>query len=179
MRGAKSSPGAFKPMALSVDDQAAGAKSRLVHISLLNLNLRFMENWRSAQVHSGGASLDHESLMILMAVIVISSERVLRTDLDPELQTFTRQLPASKVGKVNFSSIAAATAINRETVRRRVNNLEKAGWLRRDKDGIRTVQGVMPYEVLLKIIGAQLDALTRTVNQLAKLGILLPQQGHR
>ena len=37
----------------------------------------------------------------------------------------------------------------------------------------------MPYEVLLKIIGAQLDALTRTVNQLAKLGILLPQQGHR
>ena len=61
-------------MALSVDDQAAGAKSRLVHISLLNLNLRFMENWRSAQVHSGGASLDHELLMILMAVIVISSE---------------------------------------------------------------------------------------------------------
>ena len=37
----------------------------------------------------------------------------------------------------------------------------------------------MPYEVLIKVIGAQLDALTRTVNQLAKLGILSPQQGRR
>ena len=40
--------------------------------------------------------------MIVMAVIVISSERILRTDLDPELKTFARQLPASKVGEGEF-----------------------------------------------------------------------------
>jgi DNA-binding IclR family transcriptional regulator len=117
--------------------------------------------------------------MIVMAIIVIGAERVLRADLESDLQTLAQQLPASKVGKVNLSSIAAATAINRETVRRKVNKLQKAGWIRRDKDGIRTVQGVMPLDVLLNIIGAQLDALARTVNQLAKLGVLSPQQGHR
>lgn len=179
MCGANPGPDTFIPMALSVDNDAARAKSRFVHIALLNLNLRFMENWRSAQIHSGGPPLDHESLMIVMAIVVISAERVLRTDLDPDLQTLAQQLPASKVGKVNLSSIAAATAINRETVRRRVNNLQRAGWVHRDKDGIRTVQGVMPFEVLLNIIGAQLDALTRTVNQLAKLGVLSPRPGHR
>lgn len=167
--------GALDPMALTVDTEAAAAKSRLAHIALLNLNLRFMENWRSVQIHSGRAALDYESLMILMATIVISAERVLRTNLESDLQTLAQQLPTSKVGKVNISSIAAATAINRETVRRKVINLQKAGWLVRDKGGIRTVPGVIPYEILRGVIGAQLDALTRTVNQLVKLEVLSPR----
>jgi len=166
-------------MALTVDNEATVAKSRLVHIALLNLNLRFMENWRSAQIASGRSVLDYESLMILMAIIVISGERVLRTELESDLQSLAQQLPTSKVGKVNISSVAAATAINRETVRRKVNNLEKTGWLVRDKDGILTVHGVIPYEVLREIVGAQLDALTRTVNQLAKLNVLSPSQRRR
>ena len=174
MSGAKSGPRAFGPMALLVDNEAAEAKSRLIHIALLNLNLRFMENWRSAQIDSDKAVLDYESLMILMAIIVISAERILRTELESDLQTLAQQLPTSRIGKVNLSSIAAATAINRETVRRKVISLQKAGWVLRDKDGIRTVQGVIPYEVLRNVIGAQLDALTRTANQLAKLGVLSP-----
>lgn len=159
-------------MAVSVEEEAAEAKSRLVHVALLNLNLRFMENWRSAQIHSGSPVLDYESLMILMAVIVISAERVLRANLETDLQSLAQQLPASDVRKVNLSSIAAATAINRETVRRKVSKLEEAGWLMRDKDGIKTVQGSIPYDVLRGIIRAQLDALTRTVNQLANLEVL-------
>jgi hypothetical protein len=125
-------------MVLSVDKETAGAKSRLVHISLLDLNLRFMENWRSGQIASAGKALDYESLMILMAVIVISAERLLRTELDPELQTLERRIPQQRIGSANLSSIAAATAINRETVRRKVNNLQKAGLLLRDKDGVAT-----------------------------------------
>lgn len=159
-------------MVISVDDEEVGAKSRLVHISLLNLNLRFMENWRSAQIAADRSVLDYESLMILMAIIVIGAERVLRSELEPELQTLERRLPQDRVGKVNFSSIAAATAINRETVRRKVNNLQEAGWVTRDKEGIRTVQGVIPYEDIRNILGAQLDAFTRTVNQLAKFGVI-------
>ena len=163
-------------MFLAIDSDATEAKSRLVHIALLNLNLRFMENWRTAQTHSGDPALDYESLMILMAIIVIGAERVFRAELESEMQTLAQQLPRSRVGKVNLSSIAAATAINRETVRRKVNNLQEAGWVVRDKDGIRTVPGVIPYDVLRTVIGSQLDALTRTVNQLAKLDVLAVKQ---
>lgn len=176
---AKFGAGALDLVALSVDHEATGAKSRLVHIALLNLNLRFMENWRSAQIDTGRPALDYDSLMILMAIIVIGGERVLRTELDADLQTLAQQLPTSKVGRVNISSIAGATAINRETVRRKINNLQEAGWIIRDKDSIRTVQGVIPFEVLRDIITAQLDALTRTVNQLAKLNVLTQKQRHR
>lgn len=163
-------------MRLLVDNEALETKSRLVHIALLNLNLRFMENWRSAQI---GSEFDYESLMIVMAIIVISAEKVLRTELEPDLQTLAQQLPKSKVGKVNLSSIAAATAINRETVRRKVNNLQQAGWVVRDEEGIRMVQGIIPYDVIRSIIGAQLDALTRMVNQLGKIGVLSSTQRHR
>ncbi len=160
------------PMPLSVDNEVLETKSRLAHLALLNLNLRFMENWRSAQLASTGSTLDYESLMILMAIIVISAEKVLRTELEPDLQTLARQLPKSTVGKVNLSSIAAATEINRETVRRKVNSLQKAAWVIRDKEGVRIVPGVIPYDVIRNIIGAQLDALTRMVNQLTKMGVL-------
>ena len=50
--------------------------------------------------------------------------------------------------------------------------LEDAGWVLRGKEGIRPVPGVIPCEALRNIIGAQLDALTRTANQLDKLGEL-------
>lgn len=179
MSRAKFTSDAANSVSLCVDNDAAKAKSRLAHVALLNLNLRFMENWRTAQIAAGQAVLDYESLMIVMAIIVISAETILRTDLESDLHSLTQPLPASKVRKVNVSSIAAATAINRETVRRKVNNLERAGWLVRTRDGIRTVQGVIPFEVLHDIIGAQLDALTRTVNHLAKLKILSPNQLQR
>lgn len=177
--GVKADPGTCRSLRLTVDNEALETKSRLVHIALLNLNLRFMENWRSAQLASVSSEFDYESLMILMAIIVISAEKVLRTELEPDLQTLARQLPKSRIGKVNLSSIAAATAINRETVRRKVNNLQKAGWVLRDKEGIRTVQGVIHYDVVRGIIGAQLDALTRMVNQLTKIGVLSSSDRHR
>lgn len=172
----KSLPNASHNVSLRVDDDALGAKSRLAHVALLNLNLRFMENWRAAQIDATGATLDYESLMILMAILVISAEKILRTELEPDLQTLARQLPKSNVGKVNLSSIAAATAINRETVRRKVNKLQKDGWVVRDADGIRTVQGVIPYEIVRNLIGAQLDALTRMVNQLTRIGVFSSTQ---
>jgi len=160
----------------SVDSDALGAKSRLVHVALLNLNLRLMENWRSVPIDTAGAALDSESLMILMAIIVISADKVLRTELEPELQTLSQQLPHSRIGRVNLSSIAAATAINRETVRRKVNCLQKSGLIAREKDGIRIVQGAIPYDVIRSIIGAQVDALARMLNHLTRIGVLTPEE---
>jgi DNA-binding transcriptional ArsR family regulator len=161
-------------MVLSVQRTAAEAKSRLVHLSLLCLNLRLMENWRYVQFEASGGVLDYDSIMILMAIIVIGAEKLLRTELDPELQTLAERLPQGHLSKVNFSSIAAATAINRETVRRKVNELQEVGMVLRDREGIRIVQGVVHLESLRDIIDAQLDAVTRVVNQLSRFGVLLP-----
>jgi predicted transcriptional regulator len=160
---------------LSVNNETVGSKSRVIHVALLSLNLRLMENWRSAQGSAGDVLSDHESLMIIMATIVINSERVLRTELELELQTLESLLPEDRTGRANFSSIAAATGINRETVRRKVNKLREAGWLMRDGHGIKTVPGAIPYEIIEDIIRAQLDAITRTVNQLAKFGVFFDQ----
>lgn len=143
-----------------------------MHVSLLDLNLRLMENWRSVQTAIAGGIVDYESTMILMAIIVIGAEKLLRTELDPELQTLAQQLPHDRFSKVNFSSIAAATAINRETVRRKVNDLQQAGIVTRDRDGIRITPGLIEFDVIRQIIDAQLDAVTRTMNQLSRLGVL-------
>lgn len=167
-------PDTAKPLAFSINDDAVLAKSRVVHLTLLNLNLRLMENWRSLQAYSDDLVLDHDTLLIMMGIIVIAAERVLRTELEPELQCLAKQLPSSKLGIVNLSSIAAATGVNRETVRRKVQALQEAGWVLRDKNGIRPATGVLPYEALGKVIDAQLDALTRMVNQLTRSGVLSP-----
>lgn len=162
-------------MAFAVQRTVAGAKSRIVHVSLLGLNLRLMENWRSVHMGANGEVLDYDSIAILMAIIVIGAEKLLRTELQPELQTLEVRLPRDRLSKVNLSSIAAATAINRETVRRKVNGLQKAGMVLRGEEGIRIVHGAVPIESLRGIIDAQLDAITRTANQLLKLGVLLPE----
>ena len=166
-------------MGLSVKREAAEAKSRLVHIALLDLNLRLMENWRSVQIAMGRGSLDYESTMIVMAIIVISAEKLLRTDLHPEFETLLHSLPQDRLNKVNFSSIAAATAINRETVRRKVNALEKAGMVVRDHTGIRMAQGIIQYDIIRDIIEAQLDAIVRTVNQMSALGVFITKAPDR
>lgn len=159
-------------MVLSVQREVTEAKSRLAHLSLLTLNLRLMENWRTLQMKAWGTVLDYESTMIVMATIVISAEKLLRADLDAEFETLTQPLPQERLSRVNFSSIAAATAINRETVRRKIGDLAKAGIVVRDDDGVRVAPARVDFAVLREIIDTQLDAVTRTANQLTRLGIL-------
>ena len=160
-------------MQLAVKAEAAEAKSRLVHVALLSLNLRLMENWRSVQLASSNSILDYETVMILMAIVVISADKLLRMELEPELQNFERQLPQGATSKVNLISIAAATGVNREKVRRKVNDLVNAGLVRRNREGIQIVQGAIELDVLRKVIDAQLDAIARTVNHLSKIGVLV------
>jgi hypothetical protein len=163
---------AFSSMALFVHRQAAGDQSRLAHLSLLSLNLRLMENWRSLQIATIGEALDCDSTLILMAIITISAERLLRSGLESELKTLKSPLPHDRISKPNLSSIAAATGINRETVRRKVNDLQSAGLVVRDGRGVQTALGGLQLKALEHSIGAQLDAIARTVNQLSKLGVL-------
>ena len=158
-------------MTICVDREAAAAKSRLVHLSLLGLNLRLMENWRSMQIATKGVALDYESTMILMAIIVICAEKLLRTELEAGLETLEQPLPEHLMSKANLSSIAEATGIHRETVRRKVNDLQNAGFVVRDRKGVRTANNGPRLEALQEIIGTQLTAVGRTVNHLSKLGV--------
>lgn len=160
-------------MVLAVQREVTDAKSRLAHLSLLSLNLRLMENWRSLQITAWGSVLDYESTMIVMAIIVIGAEKLLRTELDSELETLAQPLPQDSLSRVNFSSIAAATAINRETVRRKVSDLLERGIVLRDDDGVRMARGSIQFGALREIIDAQLDAITRTANHLSRIGVLV------
>jgi predicted transcriptional regulator len=160
-------------MDIRIDERGAKAKSRLVHLSLLNLNLRLMEHWRSLRFGPNRAVLDFETLLILMAIIVIKAEKLMRSGLDPGLESFDRELPRTHHSKVNLSSIASATSINRETVRRKVNKLEENGMITRDKEGIHIVPGVISRDDLRKVLDAQLQTIKRTVNQLIRFGVFL------
>lgn len=170
--GSKPVLDAFDKMVLSVDREAAAAQSRFTHLALLNLNLRLMENWRSLQKATLGKALDSECTLILMAIVVISAERLLRVGMEPHLESLGTALPKSHVSKANLSSIAAATGINRETVRRKVNDLQEAGLVVRDGRDVRTAASGVQLDVLEECILAQLDVITRTVNQLAKRAVL-------
>lgn len=163
-------------MGLFIQREATDAKSRLAHLSLLTLNLRLMENWRALQLNAWGVVGDYESTMIVMAIIVIGAEKLLRTELDPQLETLAHTLPDDRLSRVNFSSIAAATGINRETVRRKVIDLVEAGIVVRDERGVRMAHGRIQFAVLREIIDAQLDAIARTANQLLKLGVLMRRE---
>lgn len=159
-------------MPVAVKTEAAEAKSRLTLISLLGLNLRLMENWRRVQIALTGRPLDYESTMILMAVVTIGADRLLRSGLPVGLESLEQELPRQLISNVNLSSIAAATAIPRETVRRKLRELEERGLVVREKNRIIMGKGVLQHEAVREIIRLQLDAMTLTIRQLARLGVL-------
>ena len=160
-------------MDIRVDAAETESKSRLVHLSLLSLNLRMLEQWRSLRLRQAGVALDFETLLILMAIIVIKGEKLIRSELEPELTSFERELPQTHLSRVNLSSIASATSINRETVRRKVKRLEGNGMVRRDEEGIHIVPGVISVDDLRRVLDAQLHTIKRTVNQLIRFGVFL------
>ena len=115
-------------MHLTVDRESTEANSRLTGIRLALLTSRCMENWRR------GIG-DGDKAMILLAVVAITGERLTRIELDDELKTLDRPLPGELRGECNISSIAAATGLNRETTRRKVNALVESGYLVRSTQG--------------------------------------------
>jgi hypothetical protein len=151
---------------LILDDEEATAKSRLSAIRLSALTLRWMENWR----RNVG---DYDSAMILLAVVAITAGRLLRTELDPELRDMANALPEEALAKCNFSSIAAATGINRETTRRKVLALVERGYLVRLSDGsIRFRPGYLQRPETAELVRVQLEALTGAANDLVREGVL-------
>lgn len=152
-------------MPLVVEKRAARANSRMAVIRLATATLRYMENWR----HLAG---DYDSAMIVVAIIAISAERLTRGEgLKGQLRDLRTPLPPGMMGPCNISSIASATGLNRETTRRRIGELERAGLLIRGLDGnVGFVPGLAQAPQTLEIVIRQLQTMARVTNDLVRDG---------
>jgi len=170
-------------MPLSVNPVATAMKSRVALIQLLDLNLRLMEAWRTAQRKLFGAPLDCETTMILMAIIAIGAEKLVRTGDLKEFEDLSVPMDFRLLRKCNLSSIAATTGLNREMVRRRVGKLEKNGLVVRESDGgVRIADGILQQPEVRESVNKQLQSIAATVDRLQKSGLLqripqLPERG--
>lgn len=153
-------------MSVLVDEVRSAENSRVTAIRITMMTLRCMENWRRNVK-------DYDSIMILIAVVAIRAERLTRAPLAEELRSLARPIPADQLSPCNVSSIAAATGLNRETVRRKVNQLVEAGFLVKSAEGgVGYTTGHLQKDYIAEMIRGQLDSLVRTVNDLCRDGTL-------
>ncbi len=153
-------------MPLIVDEDVARSASRPTFIALSLFTMRAMEHWK-LDVD------DHDDAMILVAIVAISSERLLRMELSPEEKALATMIKPERLARCNVSSIASATGINRETTRRRVNSLIDQGLLVREADGnIAFAPGILQRESILELFRRQLEAVARLANELIRSGVL-------
>ena len=151
---------------LTLDNDALEANSRLTAIRLALLTSRCMENWRE------GVG-DNDSAMILLAVVAICGERLTRTELPEPLRSVATPLPPGFAAECNVSSIAAATGLNRETTRRKVNALIETGYLDRSGEGEISFPTQRQQDpATLDFVRRQLEAVARFTNEAIRDGVL-------
>jgi len=140
-------------------------KNRLIGIRLAMLTLRMRENW----ITLFG---DHQTALIALAIVVIMSERLMRSELDPELETLAVPMPTAGLAKCNLSSIAAATGLNRETTRRKVDQLVRRGLVVRENGAVWLKPGFTQQKLAGDVVKTQLDELRRALNDMLRIEAL-------
>ena len=154
-------------MKLVIDERRRSGQSRVSANKLISMQLRLLEQWRET---AGGL----QEAMVLMAIVVITGDKLIRSAPDPGLRNIANPVPLSLLGTCNLSSIAAATGINRETVRRIVNRLIAEGRLIRSAEGsINFSVGWVQRGQAHRLTNFQLDEFCRTANSLLRDGVLL------
>lgn len=140
-------------------------KGRIVAIRLADLTLRCMENWRAL---AGG----YDEAMILVAVVAITSPRLAHQNIPQEYQSLDCPLPDTEFAPCNVASIAAATGLNRETTRRKVDKLVEARFLQKEARGnLRLRRGLVQEEATQDLIAAQLEAIRRLAENFIRDGV--------
>ncbi len=151
---------------LRVDEAKFEECGRVAGIAIASYTMRAMERWRANLT-------DYDCVMIMVSVIAISAERLLRTGIPPEYQSLGAPIDPAMLSKVNISSIAHATGLNRETTRRKINDLVEQGLLVRFEDGsVGFRPGLVQEERIRKQIRGQVGDIAAIVNQLTKIGVL-------
>lgn len=152
-------------MPVRVDEHQVEANSRPAAIALSLYTLQLMDRWKQDVD-------DYDCAMILIAVVVISAERLLKTDIDPELRSLRTAIDPALLRKCNVASIAHATGLNRETARRKVNELIGRNILVRVDGGtIAFRPGYLQEPSTIEVIRRQVIETAGVTNQLIKLGV--------
>lgn len=153
-------------MPVVIDEAKADANSRLVAIRLAMLTLRCMENWRRGV-------RDYDQAMILVAIVAITAERLTRAELDAEERNLQIPIAPGELAPCNISSIASATGLNRETARRKVNELVASGLLVKSGRGVvNFAPGRHQQTATRALIRRQLEAVNRAVSDFVRDGVL-------
>jgi len=156
-------------MQLLIDPAGADRNSRVTGIRLATLLTRLMEVWRLGRY-------DADNALIIVAVIAITSEKLIRAGLTETQRSLEEYLPLSRLQGCNVSSIAAATGINRETVRRRVRKLMDEGALiRTDAGEIALPPERVNDDIALSLVRRQLEAVTRFMNESIRDGAVVAE----
>jgi hypothetical protein len=153
-------------MPVRVDETLLEARDRPAVIALALYTLRAMLGWRS-HVPS------YDCAMIMIAVVAITAERLLRTDIAPEQQRLDVPIDPALLQKCNVASIAHATGLNRESTRRKVNDMIEKGLLTRLEDGsVFFAEDLTRRLEVRKLVRQQLADLAGATNRLFKIGVL-------
>lgn len=152
-------------MVVRVSAQAR-RKNRLIATRLTLLTIRYMETWsRIAE--------DYDEAMIAVAVGAITTERLTRLKLTEEDMDLEHPFPRERYGRCTVLAIAHATGLNRETARRKVNDLVERGLLEKTASGSIMFRPGFPQEqYVAKVIDDQLEAFRRTADALLRDGVL-------
>ena len=153
-------------MSIKVDEAQLEENGRLAGIAIGTYALRSMERWRQNLT-------DYDCVMIITAVFAISAERLLRSGVPAGSRRLDQEIDRALLRKVNISSIAHATGLNRETARRKVNDLVEQGLLTRHEDGSIGIRlGLAQDDRICDQVRAQVTEIAAVANQLIKIGVL-------
>ena len=153
-------------MVVRVDEEQLERNDRRTAVALALYTLRAMEGWKSYVP-------DYDCAMIMVAVIAIAAERLMRTELEPEFGPLSKAIDLNLLQKCNVASIAHATGLNRESTRRKVNDLIGRGLLARLDDGtILFREGLTQEDAVRELIRRQLGEIATLTNRLLRLEVL-------
>lgn len=153
-------------MPIRVDEEKFEECGRVAGVAIAAYTMRAMERWRVTLT-------DYDSAMIMISVVAISAERLLRVELPADYRSLSVPIDPALVGKVNIAGIAHATGLNRETTRRKVNDLVEQGMLVRLEDGgIAPRPSLMQEPWIREQLRGQVGEIAAIVNQLVRVGVL-------
>ena len=153
-------------MPVRIDEARFAESGRVAGVAIAAYTMRAMERWRATLT-------DYDCVMIMISVIAISTARLARGELPDEYRSLEVPIDPALLGKVNVASIAHATGLNRETARRKVNDLIGRNMLARHADGsIGLSPGLMQEERVAVQVRGQLGEIAAIANQLLRIGVL-------
>jgi len=150
---------------LTVQPEILDQKLRFAGYTVMNV---FLEIARQIGRNTG---LDAASILILATINNASVQRTIRQPEDANIHTTDEGLDPVYFHSISRRAVAEATGLNRELVRRKINQMIEAGIVQEDEDGVKTMNVVLHPKVG-KSVRSFVAAHAHATNQLIKEDIL-------